>query len=225
MINLLSNDWINLVFILVLVLLVINKLLFQKRFFNLTRKLFSSKYFSMYLKDTPLITSTFNIIFFPVNLLVISLTLFFLSREYYSDLIESYNFTTFLYFVLGVFIYYIAKVILKFIINIIISTTKKSKHFSFLKISFRSFSSLVLLPFLLIHQYSIIDNNTTLTLLLSVFIALLVIQYLYSTYLIIAQKQYPFLYIILYLCTLEIIPIIIYIKLVLIIISNNFSSF
>ncbi len=225
MINILNGDWINLTFILIFVLLVLNKLLFQKRFVILTTKIFSNKYFSMYLKDSPLITSTFNIIFFPINLLIISLTLFFISTEYYKELIDNYNFTTFLYFVLIIFIFFVLKIILRFIINIILSTIKRAKQFSFFKLSFRSLSSLVILPFLLIHQYSVLDKDISLTLLVSVFITLLAIQYLYSSYLIIAQKQYSLFYIILYLCTLEIIPAIIYIKLIFILKINDFISF
>lgn len=224
MINFLSHDWINLTFILIFALLVINKLLFQKRFAILSTKIFSKKYFAVYLKDSPLVTSTFNMIFFPINLLVISLTIFFISREYYRDLFENYDYKVYLIFILVVFLFFILKVVLKFFINIIISTTGKSKQFSFFKLSFRSLSSLVLLPFLLVHQYSILDKGLSLTLLLSVFIVLLAIQYLYSGYLIIAEKQYPLLYIILYLCTLEIIPAIIYVKSVFIIISSNFVS-
>ena len=224
LINLQSNDWINLTFISILVLLALNKLLFPKRFAMLAYEIFSKKYFSFYLKDSPLVTSTFNLIFFPINLLTIALTIFFISREYYKDLLDSYNNIVFLYFIAGLFLFFLTKTFLRSLINIILSTTKKSKQFSFFKISNRSFSSLVILPFLLIHQYSIIDKQVTLTILISVFIGLLIIQYVYSSYLIIAQKQYPLLYIILYLCTLEIIPTVIYIKLIFTIVANNSNS-
>ena len=219
-----SNDWINLTFISILVLLVLNKLLFPKRFVMLAFDIFSKKYFAFYLKDSPLVSSTFNLIFFPINLLTISLTLFFISKEYYKNLLDSYNSIIYFYFIIGLLLFFFFKTFLRFLINIIISTTKKAKQFSFFKISIRSFSSLVLLPFLLVHQYSIIDKQVTLTVLLSVFIGLLIIQYVYSAYLIIAQKQYSLLYIFLYLCTLEIIPTVIYIKLVFILVANNSNS-
>ncbi|MCK5867517.1 MAG: DUF4271 domain-containing protein [Mycoplasmataceae bacterium] len=224
LINMQSNDWINLTFISILVLLVLNKLLFPKRFVMLASDIFSKKYFAFYLKDSPLVSSTFNLIFFPINLLTISLTLFFISKEYYTNLLDNYNSIIYFYFIIGLLLFFFLKTFLRFLINIIISTTKKAKQFSFFKISIRSFSSLVLLPFLLVHQYSIIDKQVTLTILLSVFIGLLIIQYVYSVYLIIAQKQYSLLYIFLYLCTLEIVPTVIYIKLVFIVVANNSNS-
>ena len=222
LINMQSNDWINIIFILIFILLALNKWLFQKRFGLLLSGIFNRKYFSFYIKDTPLITSTFNIIFFLINLLITSLVVFFISRKYYLGISDSNNLEVFLYAITGVFLFYLMKIIFRFVISLIISTSKSVRQFSFFKLSIRSLSSIILLPFLLIHQYSVLDKSLTLTILLSVFIALLTIQYIYSTQLIIAKKQYPFLYIFLYLCTLEILPTIIFIKFVFIIVNNNF---
>lgn len=219
-----NNDWINLTFILIFALIVLDKLLFQKRFFLLTKTIFSKKYFSVYTKDSPLIASTFNLIFLPINILTISLSLFFLTEFYYPNLFKEYNFYTYLFFVLGLLLFFILKVILRFIVNIILSITKKARKFSFIKLSFRNLISLVLLPFLLLHQYSILDEQLTITLLLSIFITITAFQYLYSGYLIIADKHHSLFYIILYLCTLEIIPIVIYIKLILIVVNNSFQN-
>ena len=225
LINMGSNDWINLTFISIFVLLVLNKLLFYKRFTLLISGIFNRKYLSFYLKDTPLIASAFNLIFFPINLLVISLTLYFIAKGYYAELFNSYNLEIFSLIIIAVFLFYLMKIVLRFVINIIFSVTKTARQFSFFKLSIRSFSSIVLLPFLLIHQYSALDKSFTLTILLSVFIVLLAVQYVYSTQLIIAKKQYPFLYIFLYLCTLEIIPTAIFVKFVFIVVNNNFESF
>ena len=225
LINMQSNDWINIIFILIFILLALNKWLFQKRFGLLLSGIFNRKYFSFYIKDTPLITSTFNIIFFLINLLITSLVVFFISRKYYLGISDSNNLEVFLYAITGVFLFYLMKIIFRFVISLIISTSKSVRQFSFFKLSIRSLSSIVLLPFLLIHQYSVLDKSLTLTILLSVFIALLTIQYIYSTQLIIAKKQYPFLYIFLYLCTLEIIPTVIFIKFVFIIVNNDFHGF
>ncbi|MBE9487679.1 MAG: DUF4271 domain-containing protein [Bacteroidetes bacterium] len=220
-----SNDWINLTFISIFVLLVLNKLLFHRRFTLLISGIFNRKYLSFYLKDTPLITSTFNLIFFPINLLTISLTLYFIVKGYYVELFDSYNLELFSLIIVALFLFYLMKIVLRFVINIILSVSKTARQFSFFKLTIRSFSSIVLLPFLMIHQYSGLDKPFTLTILLSVFIALLAVQYLYSTQLIIAKKQYPFLYIFLYLCTLEILPTIIFIKFVFIIVNNDFHGF
>ena len=225
LINMQSNDWINIIFILIFILLALNKWLFQKRFGLLLSGIFNRKYFSFYIKDTPLITSTFNIIFFLINLLITSLVVFFISRKYYLGISDSNNLEVFLYAITGVFLFYLMKIIFRFVISLIISTSKSVRQFSFFKLSIRSLSSIILLPFLLIHQYSVLDKSLTLTILLSVFIALLTIQYIYSTQLIIAKKQYPFLYIFLYLCTLEIIPTVIFIKFVFIIVNNDFHGF
>ena len=225
MIKMLSNDWISLTIISIFVLITVNKLLSPKRFKQLVTGIFGNKYFSFYLKDSPLISSNFNILFFPVNLLTVSLVIFYLLKHFFTDIISVYDFNVFVYINIIVFIFSVIKVIQNFIINVILSTTKKVRQFSFFKLSFRNFSSLLLLPFLLVHQYSSIDKGLSITVLLSVFIAISVIQYAYSSYLIIQQKQYSILYIILYLCALEITPTIIYLKLVFIVFEGNFLSF
>lgn len=225
LINLRSNDWINLTFILIFVMLVLVKLLYQKRFGLLVSGLFNNKYFSFTLKDSPLVANTFNLMFFPINLLTMSLALYFIAREYFGNLFENYDFEVYLYTVAIVFLFFLLKIIFRNIISVIISASKSVKHFSFYKLSFGSFSSLIIIPFLLIHQYSALDKSTTLTILMSVFIVLLMFQYIYSARLIIARKQYPFLYIFLYLCTLEIIPAVIYIKFVFIVVNNNLYGF
>jgi hypothetical protein len=225
MIKMLNNDWINLTFILIFALLALNKILFQKRFSQLLLKLFGNKYFSFYQKDNPLVLSVFNLIYFPINLITISLLIFYTTKHYFSYIFDTYNFETFVTINLIVFIFFVVKSTIRFFINIILSITKKARYFSFYKISFRNFSATILFPFLLIHQYSAIDNNTTLIILLSVFISITAIQYIYSSYLIIAQKLYPIFYIILYLCTLEIIPAFIYVKVIFIMTKDNFLSF
>ena len=225
MIKILSNDWINLTFIVIFVLLVVNKLLFHKRFALLSNTFFGKKYFSVYIKDTPLVGSTFNIIFLPINLLTIGLTIFYISKEYFPEAFQNYNFTTYLFIVIAILIFKTLKVVLSIIINHILDSYKTFRHFSFFKLSFRNVISIVLLPFLIIHQYSLLSNSITLTLLMSVFIGLTVIQYLQSSYLIITQKQQSILYLFLYLCTLEIVPFIIYVKLTFILIENFLIAF
>jgi len=225
MIRILSNDWINLTFIVIFILLVVNKLLFQKRFTLLANTFFGKEYFSVYIKDTPLAGNTFNIIFLPINLLTVGLTIFYISKAYFPGAFQNYNFKTYLLIVISILIFKILKVVLSIIINHILDTYKTFRRFSFFKLSYRNVISIILLPFLIIHQYSILSNSITLTLLISVFIGLTVIQYLQSSYLIISQKQQSILYLFLYLCTLEIIPFIIYVKLTYIIIDNFFITF
>jgi len=224
-ITMLGNDWINLTFILIFGLLVFNKLLYQKRFSLLTTGIFNKRYFSVYTKDSPLIISTFNSVFFIINLLTISLTIYILTKGYFSYSLNNYDYTLFLYIFSGLLLYFILKASLIILVNFLLSTLKIAKQFSFFNLSFRSFSAIILLPFLLFYQYSLIDKGILLTILLSVFIILTAIQSLYSSYLIIDQKLYPLSYIILYLCTLEIIPTFIYIKLIFIITGSSFFSF
>ena len=224
MIKMLSNDWINLTFILIFALLVFNKLMFQKRFVLLTTGILNKKYFSVYIKDSPLIASTFNAVFFVINVLTIGLSLYFLTKESFQDSLNGYNYTIYLYILLVLVLYFILKMAIVVLFNFLLSTLNIAKQFSFFNLSFRSLSSIVLLPFLLLHQYSLLDKEISLTILLSVFIALTAIQYIYSSYLIIAKKQHSLLYIILYLCTLEIIPTVIYIKLVFITIGRSSFS-
>jgi len=225
LINMRNNDWINLVFISIFILLVINKLLFQTRFSLLLSGILNRKYLSFYIKDSPLIASSFNIIFLPINILTVSFVLFFTAKEYYPSLFENYNFSVFILINIGVFTFLMMKTIFNMGVNSILSISKSARQFSFFKLSIRSFSSIVLLPILLFYQYSALDTHITLTVLLTVFIILLAFQYIYSTRLIITKERYSFLYIFLYLCTLEFATAIIFIKLVFIIVNNYSNSF
>jgi len=223
MINMRSNDWISLVFVLIFVLLAFIKVVFQKRFELLI--LFSRKYWSFYSKESPLIASVFNLLFFPVNLLVTGLVIFYFAKEYFPDLFDSYDAEFFAKILLSIVLFYAVKIVLRFIVNIVLLTTKAVRQFSFYKLSLRNFSSIVLIPFLLIHQYSALQSSISIIFLLSAFIVFLAVRYIYSLRLIFEQKQYPFLYIILYLCTLEFIPALLYIKAVFILVNNNFEGF
>ena len=225
MIKMLNNDWINIVFISILILLSLNKFLFEKRFYLLMRGIFNKKYFSLYIKETPLVYNAFNVVFIFINILTFGLFFFFVSKEYFPDQFPKYDFRIFMNVIVVLVLYFILKNIFLFFINMLLLSRKVSREFSFYKLSFKNFSAVIVLFGRGRQQYSVLNTNTSLILLVSVFIIISAIGYMYSSYQIIERKQNSLFHIFLYLCTLEIVPTIIYIKFVLILVDNGFYSY
>ena len=221
-INIHNDDWINLVFILILLLLSINKYLSEKRFTTLLTILYSKKYISFYLKDSPLITNTFNVIFSFINVLTVSTTIYFILRNYLST--SNINSDAFLTILFIVSVYYISMFLISYFIDFIILTTEKSVQFSFVKLSVRNFFSIILLPILIIHQYFWANISDSTTILISIYLLSTGIQYVYSTIVILKQRQYSIFHIILYLCTLKFMPSIIFIKGLFVLYDYNIIS-
>jgi len=220
-ISLLKDDWISLVLFSILMLLALNNYLFPKRFSSLLRLTVDKSYFAIYIKDTPIVINVFNAIFLVVNLLTYSAVAYFVVLEFYVDVSASYDFYFFLQIMVLFLVYFILKFIIKFIINTILLNQKNSLEFSFYKIGFRNVLSVLMLFFLILHQYSLFNSYYTLLLLVLVFTTFYLYGYVVASFQIVNKKDHTIFHIILYLCTLEIVPMIIYVKLVMLFIYGD----
>lgn len=210
MFSLFKNDWISIIFILLLLLLAVANTIFPVRFKRLVQMLNYRTYFNIYIKETRSSINLFNIIFLIINILSLSLIFFFTVRYFYGNTYD--NFNTYFKITVTLSTFIIIKYLLHVIFDIIIFKFKKAYEFSFYKISFRNYSSIILIFLLVIHQYSIMSQGFTLIFSLVILTALYIVGYIYSSYKSIHKKFHNIYHIILYLCTLEIAPIMIYIK-------------
>lgn len=197
------NDWATLLFVLSIFIIALNRSVFQIRFVEFMRLGISDKYTKIY-KDSSNMNSGFTISMFVVQLISFSFfILLFLSQFKYSN---KENIITYIQIVtfLGVFI------LSKYLIEKIIATTFKIEEFvdqfNLLKVSYRTYFGILLLPVNIILYYNSFNEKWIYLSLILILIGLNTITYFIT--LKIYQKVIlgKIFYFILYLCTLEIAP-------------------
>lgn len=198
-----NKDWATVLFVFSFTLIAATKSIFENRFNEFAKLIFSDKYIKIY-KDSGHLMSWFNVILFFVQLISFSFFIQIVLSHFEivskTDGIIYIRIITFL----GVF------VLSKFIIEKIIATAfnieELEELINFHKVSYRSYIAVCILPINLILFY----NNNTSDSLFTMFIGVVVFLNLF-TYLI-SIKNYQNLlfskmfYFILYLCALEIAP-------------------
>jgi len=199
-----SNDWATIVFVLAFSLIALTKSLFENRFSEFAKLIFSNKYLKVY-KDSGHSLSWFNVILFFVQLISFSFLIQIVAADkgifHKNDGITYIRIFTFL----GVFI------LSKYIIDKIIATVFKiedfSEQFNMQKLSYRTYISVMSLPIIVFLYYNDVISSELISLFLLVILLINSLTYLKSL------KNYQNLllskmfYFILYLCALEIAPI------------------
>ena len=198
-----NKDWATALFVLSLILIALTKSVFENRFNDFTKLIYSDKYIKMY-RDSSHLMSGFTIALFVVQIISFSfflqLFLSYYGRASKSDwmlFIQLFTFIT--YFILA-----------KFLIEKIIATAFKieefMEQFNLKKVTYRTYIGLIILPIdLIIYYFDTFSKNIflpifTIALIINIFTYLLTIKNYQS---LIMGKLF---YFILYLCALEIAP-------------------
>lgn len=197
------SDWITLVFILAFGIIALTKTLYENRFDDFTKLIFSDKYIRIY-KDSSHLMGLFSILLFFVQVVSIS----FFVQILLSHL--GYGLKTDWVLFIQIFTFVLYFILSKFLIEKIIGTTFKIEelvdYFNLQKVTYRTYIGLFLLPIdIILYNYDAVLKNVSI-IILYIIIALNVLLYIY------AIKNYrkeifgKLFYFILYLCTLEITP-------------------
>ena len=205
-----SNDWVTVVFMFTIALIVFDKLWNSERFTKLQSLFYSDIYINDFSKATVLITNVFTYTFILINSLVLSLLLFFsISKLSYKQVADS-DFKLFGTILSFVFIYIIIRAIVGYLLGVLFEYEKEQQYISFLKTSYLSNFSLLILPLLILLFYS---NSLVLFYIAPVLSTLLLLFY-YAKIIKFNQKIIfgGLSYFILYLCALEISPLLIFYK-------------
>ncbi|MBP7396181.1 MAG: DUF4271 domain-containing protein [Flavobacterium sp.] len=198
-----NKDWATALFVLSLILIALTKSVFENRFNDFTKLIYSDKYIKMY-RDSSHLMSGFTIALFVVQIISFSfflqLFLSYYGRASKSDwmlFIQLFTFIT--YFILA-----------KFLIEKIIATAFKieefMEQFNLKKVTYRTYIGLIILPIdLILYYFDTFSKNIflpifTIALIINIFTYLLTIKNYQS---LIMGKLF---YFILYLCALEIAP-------------------
>ncbi|MEQ3662381.1 MAG: DUF4271 domain-containing protein [Flavobacterium sp.] len=197
------TDWATLMFVLSIFIIALNRSVFQVRFVEFMRLGVSDKYTKIY-KDSSNINSGFTMSMFFVQLISFSFfILLVLSHYKYStkeNIIVFIQIVTFL----GVFI------LSKYLIEKIIATTFKIEEFvdqfNLLKVSYRTYFGVLLLPINILLYYNSFNENWIYLSLMIVLIGINAITYFITLKIYQNVILGKIFYFILYLCTLEIAP-------------------
>jgi len=207
-----TNDWITLVLVIVLLLITLIKNNYNDQFSKLFSLLYSDKYYTDYIKIVPLLFNRFHFLFLIVIIFNISLFILFIFKAYYPLFFDNelYFFTQILgLFILYIFIRYFVGLILGNLFDI----SESQKYFTFLKISNLSLLSVLILPLLILINFSVGSFHRFL-ITFSVIIALLLSLFRYFVLLKNEKLNFSNLfYLFLYLCALELAPFIVIYKL------------
>jgi len=207
-----SKDWITLVFMIILLLLVLAKYNYSQRFTRLFSLFFSRNYLVIYSKHSPLILNSFNIFFAVVQLFIFSLVIF-IAVKTNNSIAKEFEFSFFLSILTGVFIFTVLRYFIGKLLAIVIEKEKEHENITYLKISYLSNFCLIIFPLLVLTLY-LNQDSTVIPVIVSVIAIFLLLLY-YG--LIIKNNQKlifnNFFYFILYLCALEVAPLIFLYKL------------
>ena len=198
-----SKDWATLLFVLCLGIVTINKSISWVRFSEFIRLAYSSKYNKIY-RDSGNLLDGFTVSMFVLQLISFSFFILLVIRQFSALETNSLILYIQIFTLLSVF------VLSKFLIEKIIATAFKieefTEQFNLLKVNYRTYLSLLLLPINIILFYNPIHSNGFFGVLIGILFTINMITY------IVALKLYQNLlirkifYFILYLCTLEIAP-------------------
>ena len=198
-----NKDWATLLFVLSFAIIAVTKSVFENRFGDFSKLIFSDKYTKIY-RDSSHLKSGFTVALFFVQVIsfafFIQLSLSHLGYASKTDWILYIQITTFLIF------FILSKYLIEKIIATAFNMEEFVEQFNLQKVTYRTYIGLIILPInIILFYYDSISRNIP----LFIIVIILIINVL--TYLI-SIKNYQNLifgklfYFILYLCALEIAP-------------------
>ena len=199
-----NKDWATLLFIFCVGIIATNKSISAVRFNEFVRLAYSNKCTKMY-RDSSNLMSGFTVSMFVLQLISLSFFILLVLNQFgkvatKTDYIAYIQIFTFL----SVFI------LSKFLIEKIITTAFKmeefNEQFNLLKVNYRAYFGLILIPINILLFYNSFDSNIFFWILLIALFAINIVTYLVTLKLYQNFVMRKIFYFILYLCTLEIAP-------------------
>ena len=207
-----NNDWITFVFLMILVLLAVAKFFFKDKLLHTGSLILYKKYLLIYFnKDKSVILNKFQALVFLVQMLALSV-LFYVGNSYLTNEAHTGSIIDF-YIILGtVAAYFCIRYIIGFLLALALNIKNVHTKIVYEKISYFGNIILWILPLLLLSVYASNYGKLFFSITLIMFAFLLVVRYVLF---LSNNKKLIFnnlFYFILYLCALEIAPLIIILK-------------
>lgn len=198
-----NKDWATLLFVLCFAVIAITKSIYESRFGDFTKLIFSDKYAKIY-RDSSHIKSGFTVALFFLQIIsfafFIQLTLSSFGYASKTDWVLYIQIVTLLAF------FILSKYLVEKIVATSFNIDEFIEHFNLQKVTYRAYIGILILPInAILFYYDDISKNVPLTIL-----AISLCISLFSYFISIKTYQNVILgklfYFILYLCTLEIAP-------------------
>jgi hypothetical protein len=198
-----NKDWATLLFVLSFAIIAVTKSVFENRFGDFAKLIFSEKYTKVY-RDSSHLKSGFTISLFFVQVIsfafFIQLSLSYFGHASKTDWVLYIQIITFLIF------FILSKYLIEKIIATSFSIEEFVEQFNLHKVTYRTYIGLFILPInIVLFYYDSISKNIPLLMILTILIINIITYF-------ISIKNYQSLifgklfYFILYLCALEIAP-------------------
>lgn len=202
-----NNNWIILVFVLILSLLVVLKKLFKSEFKQQITTIFKKVWLEKITPEYAIVLNFYNFIFVVILSLCLAFIILYIQKNFIGVLPEN-DFYFYLKTSGIILLFFILKLFLNLFFSLLFNLNNIILKIIYIKSSYLNFLTLVLiiwLPFIFFmtnHQVIIFYFGMSISLILSLYFYFLILK----INLKLAIKY--FVYFILYLCTLEIAPII-----------------
>ncbi len=207
-----NNDWITYVFLTILLLLAIAKFFFKDKLLHTGSLIIYKKYLLIYFnKDKSAVLNKFQIVLYLIQLLALSV-LFFVGKSYLENEFNSGTIVDFYIILGGVTAYFSFRYIVGFLLALALNVKKEHNKIVYDKISYFSNIILWILPLLILSVYASDFKKLFFSITVTLFVFLLIVRYV----LFLSNNKRLFFsnlfYFILYICALEIAPLIIILK-------------
>ena len=207
-----TSDWVTIFFLVVLVLIAVLNFNFTERFSKLFSLVYSDKYYTDFIKTRPLNFNIFHLIFFFVILFNISMLIFFVFKAYDPSFYEN-ELNFFLKINLAVLAYVGIRYLTGRLVAGMFNLSEEQSYFTFLKMSNLCLISVLIYPLLILSNYSAgLFHKFLITFTIASALAITLFRY----FIVIKNEKLGFnnlFYLFLYLCALELSPLIVVYKL------------
>ncbi len=202
-----TNDWITILIFGSLLFVLVAKSLFYSRFLNFIILPFNNKYIFMYNKKEKLF-NWFSFFFTLFQIINTSLFIFLVWRIFLNPQNNAYPFV-YPIILSGFFLFILLKIALQLGNGFVFGSYRAISDLVFKKLSYLNYSGIVLFIANILLTYIFVDNRTVAIVAAILFLLVNIIGWI--TVIRNSQKLITnyFFYFILYLCTLEIAPLII----------------
>ncbi len=198
-----NKDWVTLLFIICFVLVTLTKTTFENKFSDFKNLFFSERYVKMYKDNSHLMTS-FTFSLFIVQ--VLSFGFFIHYMLFYFEYILKTDWIAFIQIITGLSFLILSKYLIEKIIATSFDVEDISEQYNMLKVSYRNYIALLLLPVTIVLYYNLKPELVVLQIIIGIVLIsniIISLKGIKNFQKLIIGKLF---YFILYLCALEIAP-------------------
>jgi hypothetical protein len=210
--TLVNTEWASILIISCFMLFAISQYGYVKRMQKIIKAFFTNRFFIQFSREGGLYTERASMLLFISYILAFSLFIFNSYKFYFPiSVFPSLNFLIYLKVLIGVIIFYLLKMALFWFNGYIFRASNETSDYVLNLYLFGQITGICLLPVIVITTY--FENNKIVLYAGAVVIILLSIYRLLKGFVIaLSKSKVSAYYIFLYLCTLEILPLVLLVK-------------